>query len=178
MFKGRLILGAILAALVICMIALWQDETIFSLRVKWALTGIGVFFYLNTCIVLAINLFSLDEQGRIPKGSLAWRYFSFMSETSEESENCEWVEKSNLQDYMNLCPMYWTVALGLFALIICGTIALGALPVAGFGIFTAVSRGHTTELLSVAGYAVAGITLGGALIWLASSAIWQVGVSG
>ena len=166
MFKGRLILGAILAALVICMIALWQNETIFSLTGKWALTGVGIFFYLNTCIVLAINLFALDEQGRIPKGSLAWRYFDLMSETSKKTESGKWVKKSTLQDHMNLCLMYRTVALGFFVLIICGTIALGALPAAGFGVFIAVSRGHTTELLSIAGYAVAGITLGGALIWL------------
>ena len=109
MARTRLILGALMSLLMAGGFAIHESGMEEVLK---AAAGIAdAFLFLSAAILMGVTFFVLDSQGRIPHGSLAWRFFSrFYGE--------------HMPERLKLCPAYWMIVLGLTGCSIASAIAV------------------------------------------------------
>lgn len=123
MLKVRLIIGALLVALLVGYEVLWQT-TGFATDDKLVL---GILFwipFISLCILMAITFFTLDERGQIPRGSLAYRYFAFFYRETKTTDEGERVTIEGAPDKLRLCPAFWMIFMGV--VMVTGLIMLGS----------------------------------------------------
>lgn len=161
MKKPQLILGGILVALMAGVLILWMSEL--STGAKVLISIPAAILYLTSCITMAITFFALDEQGRITRGSLTYRYFNWMLGSTKKTDEGKDVQVSLLGDHINLCPAFWLVALGVF--VVSGVIAAGV----GFPlvvvwiVLEVLQNGWPTGSAALEGFKIVGIIVGAIL---------------
>lgn len=108
MTAARVLLGFLLATLSVGGAVLWQSDLEFGLKVL--LTAADIILWLSASLTLVINVFSLDDQGRIPYNSLAYKYFSlYYRQFGPDGKKV-----ILMPDKIKTCPMYWLIVMGIF----------------------------------------------------------------
>jgi hypothetical protein len=95
MLKARLLLGALMIALVAGAYQIFEHPTMGVVDKNWIYIVDGLLF-LSAGILMTVNLFSLDEDGRIPYGSVPYRFLHYWNNGKVPNE-------------LKLCPMFWTI---------------------------------------------------------------------
>ncbi len=111
MTKTRTILGVLMLLFMVAGAFVWGSG--FMLQNKVLLSIPLALFYLAAGILFLVTLFSLDEQGRVPRNS----FFYWMLKNSTSGP---------VSDTIKLCPSFWTIvfyllvaAVGLFMVWAC-----------------------------------------------------------
>ena len=122
--KTRLILLALMFMLIVGGFAIHLSNMEFVLKIVAGIAG-GLLFS-SALVLMGITFFVLDEQGRIPHGSLAWRFFADFHKKTEKTPEGKEIQVARMPERLKLCPAYWMIVLGLlglsFAVLIAGVV--------------------------------------------------------
>jgi hypothetical protein len=114
MLKARFLLGALMIALVAGAFQIFEHPTMVDAD-KNAFYVLDGLLFLSAGILMTINLFSLDEKGHIPYGSMPYRFLHYWN-------------NGKVPKQLKLCPMFW----GIFALLFVVTSTVCAVALFGY----------------------------------------------
>lgn len=117
MLKARLLLVLLMIGCMFVGHAIWQKIAADSMTFAIIFLCLDAIFYSAAGILLAITFFCLDEHGRIPAGSLAWRYFSGFYKVTEEVDG-QTITKIVMPEKIRICPSYWMIFGGIFLVVL------------------------------------------------------------
>lgn len=120
MTRSRLILSLVMMTLMVVGSLIHQSDMDFGGKVFFG--AIAMIFFLAASVLMGVTFFVLDEEGRIPHGSLAWRYFASFYTTTEEKDG-QIVENVRMPERIKLCPAYWMILFGFVVLTVALAIA-------------------------------------------------------
>lgn len=153
MLKTRILLGVAILGFMAGMGVLWQSGM--AVEHKAMITIPGAILYIAACLMMSITFFTLDEQGRLPRKSLAYKYLAVWYTKTETTPEGKKVETPPTLDHINLCPAFWLIVVGL----VLGTFCISILAGIGWIVFDVVRNGVPDLLPVVMGYCFGGLVV-------------------
>lgn len=138
MTRTRVILGILMGLLVPAGTYIHSSSMAWEWKLGWEIAL--ALLFLTAVTVMVVTFFSLDQEGRVPYGSLIYKY-------------CErFYGKNRVPLRLNLCPMYWMLFLLNALVVVVSVVACVALYAVIFDFLRAYSAGDSANLFGLVGW--------------------------